>query len=111
VRAAFIFQGVARVPEVKTLSVQKVVDTKTGADYTEQVKEKNGVFLHTMPGDVLDVVVKDLPQVANTTRRYVLRANGFYTRMSAKTAAVVGKNWLERLAPEDRTLLKDLRLS
>jgi len=111
VRAAFTFQGTARIPEMKTLSVQKVADSKTGADYTEQVKEKNSVFLHTTPGDVIDVVVKDLPKVNNTTRRYVLRANGFYTRMSDKTAAIVGPNWLERLAPEDRTLLKDLRLS
>ncbi|OGG85593.1 hypothetical protein A2392_02360 [Candidatus Kaiserbacteria bacterium RIFOXYB1_FULL_46_14] len=111
VRAAFAFQGTAHIPKIETLSLQKLADTKTGADYTEQMKEKNGVFLHTIPGDVLDLVIKDTPKVANTKRRYVLRANGFYTRMSAKTTAIVGKNWLERLAPEDRNLLKGLRLS
>jgi len=111
VRAAFAFQGTALTPAVNALSIQKVVNPKTGADYTEQIKEKNNVFLHTIPGDVMDVVIKDLPKVSGTSRRYVLRANGFYTRMSAATAATIGKNWLERLAPEDRTLLKDLRLS
>lgn len=111
VRAAFVFQGVASTPEVKTLSIQKVVNSKTDIDYTEQVKEKNNVFLHTIPGDVLDVVIQDIPKVVDVTRRYVLRANGFYTRMSNKTASKIGNNWLERLAPEDRDLLKELRLS
>lgn len=111
VRTAFVFQGAASAPEVKTLPVQQVINSKTGTDHTEQIKEKNSVFLHTIPGDVLDVVIQDLPKVANTTRRYVLRANGFYTRLSAKTSSKIGTDWLESLAHEDRNLLKDLRLS
>lgn len=111
VRTAFVFQGTPRVPEITVLATEKVAHTISGQDYTEQLKEKNGTFLHTIPGDVLDVIVKDAPKVEGMTRRYVLRANGFYNRMSAKTASQIGKNWLQRLNPEDRTLLKNLRLS
>ncbi len=111
VRTAFVFQGTPRIPEVTVLATEKVAHSTSGNDYTEQIKEKNGTFLHTIPGDILDVVVKDAPKVIGMTRRYVLRANGFYTRMSTKTASQIGKNWLQRLNPEDRTLLKNLRLS
>ncbi len=111
VQTAFVFQGTPRVPEVTVLTAEKVAHSTSGHDYTEQLKEKNGTFLHTIPGDVLDVVVKDAPKVEGVTRRYVLRANGFYTRMSAKTASKIGNDWLKRLNPEDRNLLKNLRLS
>lgn len=110
VLTAFVFQGEAEIPKLEKLAVS-VVDSTNGFDYTEQLKEKNSLFLHTTPGDVLDVTVKDSPRKEGMSRRYVLKTNGFYTRMSRETSAKVGKNWLDRLLPEDRALLKDLRLS
>ncbi len=111
VLAAFVFQGTPRKPGVSVLSIEKITNAISNKDYAEQLNDKNGTFLHTIPGDILDVVVKDAPKVVGMTRRYVLRANGFYTRMSAKTASKIGNDWLNRLNPEDRILLKNLRLS
>ena len=111
VRAAFAFQGTPTNPELKPLTITKASDLKDQTDYTDLLKQKDGTFLHTIPGSKIALTLKTTPAVAGTVRRYVLKANGFYTRMSNKTALKIGKNWLDRLAPEDRKLLKHLRLS
>lgn len=110
VKAAFVFQGEVKQPQLIPLAITKAFHKSEEKDYVAQLKNKDNNFLHTIPGDVVELRVKDIPLQPNTTRRYVLKANGFYTRMSLKTHWKVGKDWLKRLAVEDRKLLRRLRL-
>jgi len=110
VKAAFVFQGEAKRPQLTPLSITKAFHKDEEKDYAGQLKSKDSNLLHTIPGNVVELSIKDAPLQPNTTRRYVLKANGFYTRMSLKTHWKVGKDWLKRLAVEDRKLLRRLRL-
>jgi len=111
VRAAFIFQGTATAPRLQPLSITTAKHQREIKDYAASLSSKNHSFLHTIPGDRVEVLIKDHPRVLGTQRRYVLKTNGFYTRMSAATVKLVGPKWLGRLLPEDRELLKNLKLS
>ena len=110
VRTAFVFQGTAQAPKLTPLTITKATHRQSRTDHAKELATKNNSFLHTIPGDVIELTIKDVPAVPGARRRYALRANGFYTRMSLKTHWKIGKNWLVRLLPEDRKLLRNLRL-
>ena len=107
---ATLFSGEATEPQLVPLTFTKVVHQRTGTDHTHSLTQKNGQFLHTIPGDVVDVLVQDTPRSSDTRRHYVLTTHGFYTKLSQKVAYQIGPRWLSRLHKEDRKLLKTLRL-
>lgn len=111
VRATFLFQGTPKTPRPTPLTLTEALHHRTNTDHAANLKEKNHNFLHTIPGDTVTLTLKDIPLIPNTTRRYVLKTNGFYTRLSPSTYVSLGRDWLDRLLPEDRKLLRRLRLS
>jgi len=111
VLAAFVFQGTATAPELRPLKLTSAVHRRTGQNHSEDLSVKNNTLLQTIPGDIVDITIKDVPLTPSTTRRYVLTTNGFYTKMSPTTKKMIGLKWLSRLLPEDQKLLKNLRLT
>lgn len=111
VSKALVFAADSKKPVYKELSLEKSLHNRTNLDYSQCLKEKNNNFLHTIPGDVVEISFKDVPKIEGKNRRYVLQSHGFYTKLSKATADKIGKNWLKKLLPEDRKLLKHLRLT
>jgi|GEM_PF-2370641 len=110
VRSAFVFSGKAQPPELTPLTIESAVARADNSDYSTRLAKKDGDFLATVPGDVVDLTIKDSAKQPDTTRRYVLKAKGFYTRLSAKTYHTIGANWINSLSNDDRRLLKRLRV-
>jgi hypothetical protein len=122
VRSALLFSATPKPLKTTPLTVTKATHRRDKKDYQHSLTTKNNSFVHTIPGDVVDVVVKDIPRLAvalceggprqeNHTRRYLLKANGFYTKMSLGTRYQLGSRWLSRLSSEDRALLRRLKVN
>ena len=111
VKTSFVFSGEAKAPRLKKLELIEAKRQSDSVDFSKKLQKKNSDFLQTLPGDVIDLTLQDTPKEEGKERRYVLKSNGFYTRLSKEGYRKIGKNWLSRLASEDRKLLKNLRLS
>lgn len=111
VRAAFVFTGKAKQAKLTELKTTRAFHQRENIDYAQKIENKDSEFLHTLPGDVVDLVVKDSPKVTGTVRRYVVKTNGFYTKLSPVAKRKIGTNWLNRLKTEDRRLLQRLKLT
>lgn len=110
VRAAFVFTGAARAATLQPLRLVRALRTKTGDDVTTQLQEKDGSFVHTTPGDVIDVILADAPHAGADRRRYILKAHGFYTRLPQAAEAAYKKEMYPKLSTADRALLRTLRM-
>lgn len=121
VRSALLFSATPKPLKTIPLTITKATHRRDKKDYATSLAEKNhsfprhtasvAGFVHTIPGDVVDVEVKDVPRVEGTNRRYLLKANGFYTRMSLGTRYTIGSRWLSKLQKEDRALIRRLKIA
>ena len=110
VRSARFFTAKSRRPELTPLTITKAVRHRNQEDLRENLSKKDGNFTHTRPGDVIDLEILDNSAVPEGhARKYVLKAHGFYTQLSAETSKVIGDGWVEALEAEDRSLLRGLR--
>lgn len=110
VRAAFAFYADARSADLRPLAIENAVRPESKTNLAAQLAEKNLDFVHLTPGNVIDLVLADLPRSAGTIRKYVLKANGFYTRLPAKVEATYRKLIYPKLAAADQKLLRTLRM-
>lgn len=111
VRAAFVFTGSPKEQSVTPLTLVSAVERRTGTDVGERLRVADGVFTHTIPGDVIDLTLRDTaPLEEGTVRRYVLQTRGFYTRVSEEVKQVIGKHWYTSLASDDRKILRSFRV-
>ena len=111
VRTALVFAGEPKDSNYQPLKTLSAKHSRTSNDYAASLESKTQTFMHTIPGDVVDLKIKDIPRRKGVTRLYVLKADGFYTKLSPKVRNHIGKNWLSRLDTKDRQLLSTLRLS
>jgi hypothetical protein len=97
-------------PALTNLTDVQVTNVKTGVDVSALLTQQNGTFVHTKPGDVYTVSVGTIPSVLEgAVRHYVLKAHGFYTKMSDTTKREIGDTWYTKLDSEDRQLLRRLK--
>jgi hypothetical protein len=110
VRAAFAFLATARVPKAQPLTLTSAYHQREQRDYATDLSTKNNTFLRTEPADVVDLAfATPAPAPAGTTRRYLLTANGFYTKLSQATKKKLGTSWYHKLDRDDRRLLTRLK--
>lgn len=113
VRAAFVFSGVSSTPKITPLTLKYAYHSREQKDYAQELQVSNKNFLHTEPADVVSLtyVAPENKPSDHMVRKYVLQAQGFYTRMSKVTKQKLGDRWYQKLAIDDRRLLKVFRKS
>ncbi len=113
VRSAFLFKGTPTDDKViyTPLTLESAIKRSVRKECADDLAERNGVFLHTLPADVIDVSVKDAPLKAGYVRHYVLQAHGFYTKLSTQAKNKIGDYWYDRLDGDSKKLLKNLRVN
>lgn len=111
VRSAFLFKGTPTDAVVYTpLTLKSAIKKSVQREYATDLTQKNGDFLHTLPADVIDVLVEDSPLKEGYVRHYMLQAHGFYTKLSTQTKNKLGDFWYDRLDKDSKKLLKNLRV-
>jgi hypothetical protein len=111
---AYLFEGEASALEeeakITPLHLTRAFHRREKADYGETVAKRDGTFLHTIPGDVVELEMADVPRSADSDRYYLLRAHGFYSKMSEHVRRAVSQAWYRNLDGESRRLLRNLRV-
>lgn len=107
--SAFVFEGTPKEVVPTKLKLTKAVMKRTGKDYATVLENKDGNFLTTEPADVVELAFTDVSRQEGLTRKYLLRANGFYSGMRAETQQKLGDTWYKKLPASDRKLLRNLK--
>ncbi len=112
VRSTFLFTGKTADEEVTFTELEMVsaIKTSTNKDYAAGLAKKDGNFLRTAPSDVINVEIKDAQHKDGYVRHYLLKADGFYTKMSKHTKDLMGDKWYARLDGDSKKLLRNLRV-
>lgn len=114
-RHQIAFIGLLRDPEseayrVEALEVTKAWHRRLGKDVAGFLRYPSGQYLHTIPGDVVDVEFEE-PRVeieSGMQETYLLRSAGFYTPLSLDGKKAAG-GWENRLSEEARKRLVCIR--
>jgi hypothetical protein len=113
VRSAFLFQGESLsgtdLIKTRSLPITSVYHAREQKDYTDVVATADQNFVHTIPGDVINVQLQDVAEEEGMDRHYVLKARGFYTQMSEDLRKEIGTTWYRKMDKDGRNLLKRLR--
>ncbi len=113
VRSAFLFKGNSLtetdIVTTQSLPVKSVYHAREQKEVREVLSNPDQNFVHTLPGDVINVQLEDVPAIAGMDRHYVLKARGFYTQMSDEVRKEIGTTWYRKMDKEGRSLLKRLR--
>ena len=105
------FVGLVRNPEetpyqMETLSVKEAKHNRLQEDVTALLRYRAGSYLHTIPGDTVDIEF-ELPKSTtprNMRETYLLRSSGFYTYLSPESKKIAG-DWEQKLSNEARERL------
>ncbi len=110
------FLGLVKQPkevhcELESLGMKKAYHYRARQEYSDLTKNQAVRYLHTIPGDVVDVEF-ELPKLSKALEgkkeTYLIRASGFYTRLSPESKKLAGK-WTEKLGAEAKERLAILR--
>jgi len=97
--------------ETENLAANKVFHQRLKKDYSKVTEAKHsGEYLHTIPSDIVDVEFEQPSRRAihsDEQDAHLVHATGFYTSLSEEGREKAG-NWVERLDPKERELLKDM---
>lgn len=110
VRAAFVFAGRSITRETKPLELVSAFHRRLRSEIKDHLTVKDGRYAETVPGDVIDLAWRPVGSVAaGTSRRYILKADGFYTRLSDAKHNLVGDDWYRKLDKGDRRILRSFK--
>lgn len=109
------FIGVLRNEEnesytAESLEVTRAWHRRAGRDAADCLRYETDRYLHTIPGDVVDVAFEEprLPMRRGMRETYLLRSAGFYTRLSPDGKKMAGR-WEDALSAEARERLVLIR--
>lgn len=71
---------------------------------------RDGSFLHTVPGDVVDITFESAPNQEQTDMHYhyMLTFDGFYTQLSPDGKKLAGDGWVDKLDSDSRQRLTEM---
>lgn len=110
VRAAFVFNSTPLEKVANPLRLASAFHRRLQVEIGDRLIKQDGRFTETIPGDVIDLAWRsDRPVAAGQTRRFILKADGFYTSLSESTKKLIGPDWYSRLERTDRKILRSFK--
>lgn len=109
------FVGLTKVPaevpcKIENLKLKHAYHHRLKEVVTNSLGYQKGKYLHTIPGDVIDMEF-ELPRTVlgeNESETYMIRAGGFYTYLSPESKKTAG-NWEEGISEEAKERLEMLK--
>lgn len=92
---------------LETIKLERAYHRRLEKEVTDQVNYQRGRYLHTIPGDTVDLEF-ELPKTdlsIEEKETYLLSAAGFYTFLTPFSKMIAGK-WEEKLSPQARERLE-----
>ncbi len=108
------FIGLTREPHevschTEHLTLERAYHNRLKADISNLILNQDARYLHTIPGDTVDLEFKALEKQVKKDEQetYLLRAGGFYISLRPESKKLAG-NWQERISNEARARLATL---
>lgn len=83
---------------------------RTNEESKDTLRDTTSVFVHTVPGDTLNISFKSTPpdNVDGVQHAYLLTVDGFYTNLSYAGKELAGNDWVAKLDPQARNQLSNM---